>query len=88
MPRGIRYSAEQMDQILKECEKSKQSEVARKFGVSEVTISKWRKKFKGMPSQDIKRVKQLEDENARLKKMIANMAIDIDALKEINAKKW
>lgn len=88
MPRGIRISAEIMDKVLQECKTTNQSEVARKFGISEKTISKWRQKFKGMPAQDIKRTKHLEEENARLKRMIANMAIDIEALKEINAKKW
>lgn len=88
MPRGIKYSAEVMDKVLQECKTANQSDVARKFGISEKTISKWRTKFRGMPAQDIKRTKHLEEENARLKRMIANMAIDIEALKEINAKKW
>lgn len=88
MPRGIRHSAEVMDQVLQACKTQKQSDVARKFGISEKTISKWRQKFNGMPSQDIKRTKHLEEENARLKRMIANMAMDIEVLKEINAKKW
>lgn len=88
MPRGIRHSAEVMDKVLKECQTSTQSDVARRHGISEKTISKWRLKFKGQNTSDIKRTKQLEEENARLKRMIANMAIDIEALKEINAKKW
>ena len=88
MPRGIKYSAEKMDQVLQECKTEKASEVARRHGISEKTISKWRQKFKGVPSTDIKKLRQLEEENSRLKRMIANMAIDIDALKEINAKKW
>jgi putative transposase len=88
MPRGIKISAEVMDQVLQECKTTKQSEVSRKYGISEKTISKWRTKFKGMNSPDIKRAKQLEEENSRLKRIIANLMIDNDALKEINAKKW
>lgn len=88
MPRGMRYTAEQMSQILKECDLAKQSEVARKHGICEKTISKWRQKFKGMPTADIKKTRQLEEENSRLKRIIANLMIDNDALKEINAKKW
>ncbi len=88
MPRGIKYSAEQMSQVLKDCQTSNQSEVARRHGISEKTISKWRQKFKGMPTADIKKTRQLEEENSRLKRIIANLLIDNDALKEINAKKW
>ena len=88
MPKGIRFSAEVMDKVLQECKTLNQSEVARKFGISEKTISKWRQKFKGMNTPDIKRAKHLEEENSRLKRIIANLMIDNDALKEINAKKW
>ena len=88
MPRGIKYSAEQMDQVLQACKTANQSEVARKFGISEKTISKLRTKFKGMNTSDIKRAKQLEEENQRLKRIITNLTIDNDILKEINSKKW
>ena len=89
MPRGIRFTAEQMNQVITECNEGKsRSEVSRKYGVSDKTISKWILKFKGQTVSDIRRTKFLEEENARLKRMIANMAIDIDALKEINSKKW
>ena len=89
MPRGHRFSAEQMSQILSECkERGTQMAVARKYGISDKTISLWKAKFKGMDSGDIKRAKQLEEENTRLKRIIANLTIDNDALREINAKKW
>lgn len=89
MPKGKRTSAEQIVQILNECkERGSQSEVARKYGISEKTLSNWKTKFKGMQTPDVKKLKHLEEENSRLKRMIANMAIDIEALKEINAKKW
>jgi putative transposase len=89
MPRGIRYSAEQMNAVINECKAGKtQLEVSRKYGISDKTISKWTQKFKGMQIGDIKRAKQLEDENLRLRRIIANLTIDNDALREINAKKW
>ena len=89
MPKGKRTSAEQIVQILNECkERGSQSEVARKYGISEKTLSNWKTKFKGMQTPDVKKLKHLEEENSRLKRMIANMAIDIEALKELNAKKW
>ncbi len=89
MAKGKRTSAEQIVQILNECkERGSQSEVARKYGISEKTLSNWKTKFKGMHTPDVKKLKHLEEENSRLKRMIANMAIDIEALKEINAKKW
>lgn len=89
MPRGIKYSAEQMNQVINECKEGKtQLEVARKYGISDKTISKWQQKFKGMPVGDIKKVKQLEEELSRAKKVIANITMENDALREINAKKW
>jgi putative transposase len=89
MPKGKRFSAEQMVQIINECqERGSQSEVARKYGISDKTISNWKTKFKSMNVADVKKLKHLEDENSRLKRMIANMAMDIEVLKEINAKKW
>lgn len=89
MSRGTKFSAEQMVQIMNECkERGTQVEVARKYGISDKTISNWKQKFKNMQVSDVKKLKHLEDENSRLKRMIANMAIDIEALKEINAKKW
>lgn len=89
MAKGQRFSAEQMVQIINECKShGSQSEVARKYGISGKTISNWKTKFKNMNVSDVKKLKHLEDENSRLKRMIANMAMDIEVLKEINAKKW
>lgn len=89
MPKGQRFSAEQMVQIIDECkERGTQMGIARKYGISDKTISNWKQKFKNMKVGDVRKLKQLEDENSRLKRLVANMAIDIDALKELNAKKW
>lgn len=83
-----KFSVEQMVQILEECKTTRTHEVARKYGVSAKTISNWRVKFGNMQSDDVKRLKQLEEENNRLKRLVARQAYDIECLKEINAKKW
>ena len=59
-------------------------EVARELGISEATFHRWRNRYGGMSSQEAKRLKELEKENARLKKLVAEQALDIDILKEVN----
>ena len=87
--KGKRYSEEQMVRILKEVEKGKPvADVCREHGVSEQSVYRWRTKFGGMDVSDVQRLKQLEDENGRLKKLVADQALDIQLLKEINSKKW
>ena len=82
-----KLSAEQMSVIVQELESGRSAqELARANGISDKTIYTWRKKFKGMKSEDIRKLKFFENENARLKRIIANLTIDIDALREINAK--
>ena len=77
-----------MVKILREADKSPVTEVAKKHGVSEVTIYAWRKRFGELEAADVKRLRQLEAENARLKKVLAEKVMDIEILKEVNAKKW
>lgn len=87
--KGKRYSEEQIVRILKEVEKGKPvSDVCREHGVSEQSVYRWRTKFGGLEVSDVQRLKQLEDENGRLKKLVADQALDIQLLKEINSKKW
>ena len=87
--KGKRYSEEQIVRILKEVEKGKPvADVCREHGVSEQSVYGWRTKFGGMDVSDVQRLKQLEDENGRLKKLVADQALDIQLLKEINSKKW
>ena len=62
--------------------------VAKKFGVSDVTIYAWRKRFGQLEAVDVKRLRQLEHENGRLKKLLAERDLDIEILKEVAAKKW
>ena len=64
------------------------AEASKKHKVSEATIYAWRKHFGQMEAADVKRLKTLEVENARLKKLLAERDLDIEVLKEINAKKW
>jgi putative transposase len=83
-----RFTEEQMVKILREADKTPVSEVAKKHGVSDVTIYAWRKRFGQLEPVDVKRLRQLETENARLKKVLAERVMDIEILKEVAAKKW
>ncbi|MCA9411037.1 MAG: transposase [Candidatus Omnitrophica bacterium] len=84
-----RYSEEQIIKILKEVESGTSvREVSRREGVTEPTIYRWRSRYGGLSESELRRLRELEAENARLKKIVAQQAIDIDALKEINSKKW
>jgi len=77
-----------MVKILREADKTPVSEVAKKHGVSDVTIYAWRKRFGQLEAVDVKRLRQLETENGRLKKLLAERIMDIEILKEVAAKKW
>jgi putative transposase len=83
-----RFSEEQMVKILREADKAPVAEVAKKHGVSDVTIYAWRKRFGQLEVVDVKRLRQLEQENGRLKKLLAERVMDIEILKEVAAKKW
>ena len=63
-------------------------EVARKLGISEATFPRWRNQYGGMKADAMKRLKELESENARLKKIVAEQAVDIDILKEASRKNF
>jgi len=83
-----RFSEEQMVKILREADKAPVSEVAKRHGVSDVTIYAWRKRFGQLEAVDVKRLRALEAENARLKKVLAEKVMDIEILKDVAAKKW
>ena len=64
------------------------ADVCRKHGISEATFYKWKAKFGGLEVSDAKRLKSLEDENGKLKKLLAEAMLDIAVLKDINSRKW
>ena len=84
-----RYKEEQIIAVLKEVDAgAKLQDVVRRLGVSEQTYYRWKAKFGGMEVSDAKKLKALEDENRRLKQMVADQALDIQALKAVVSKKW
>lgn len=83
-----RFSEEQMVSILREADRSSVAEVARKHKVSEQTIYTWRRTYGVLEPADVKRLRALESENAKLKRMLAEREMAIDTLKEINRRKW
>lgn len=84
-----RFTEEQIIGVLKEQEAgAKCADLARKHGISEATLYNWKAKCGGMDVSDAKRLKALEDENAKLKKLLAEQMLDVAALRELLAKKW
>lgn len=86
--RKSRFTDEQMVKMLREADRTSVAEVAKKHGVSEQTLYLWRKKFGGMEAGDTKRLRGLEHENNRLKKLLAESQLTIEIMKEVAAKKW
>ena len=82
-----RFSEEQMVKILREADKAPVSEVAKKNGVSDVTIYAWRKRFGQLEAVDVKRLRHLEQENGRLKKLVAELTLDKQILQDVLSKK-
>lgn len=87
MKRG-RFSDEQIVRILREADKEPVSEVAKRHSVSEPTIYAWRKKFGDMETNEVARLKAMEAENTRLRKLLVDRDLEIEVMKEINRKKW
>jgi putative transposase len=83
-----RFSEEQMVKILREADTTSVAEVAKKHGISDQTIYLWRKRFGKLEPVDVKRLRQIEAENAKLKKLLAERDLEIDVMKEVAAKKW
>ena len=84
-----RFSEEQIIGVLREQEAgAKAGDVARKHGISEATLYNWKAKYGGMDVSDARRLKALEDENAKLKKLLADQMLEASALREPLSKKW
>ena len=83
-----RFTEEQMVAILREADKAPVPEVARKHKVSAQAIYTWRRRFGQLQPADVKRLRSLELENSKLKKLIAERDLEIDTMKEINRRKW
>jgi len=86
--RKSRFSDEQMVAILREADRDPIADVAKRHGISQQSIYIWKRRFGALQSDDVRRLKQLESENARLKKLVAERDLEIEVMKEINAKKW
>ena len=86
--RKSRFSDEQMVAILREADRTTVTASAKKNKVSEQTIYAWRKQFGQLEPTDVKVLKALSAENAKLKKLLAERDLEIEVMKEINRKKW
>ncbi len=83
-----RFTDEQIVAALREAEATTVVAAARKYGVAEQTMYRWRQRFAGMEVSDLRELKRLRDENSRLKKLLAERDLEVEVMKEIQAKKW
>lgn len=84
-----RFTEEQIISILKEQEQGlKVAEICRKHGIADQTFHNWKKKYGGLTVNELRRMRELEQENSRLKRAVADLTLDNQILKDINSKKW
>jgi putative transposase len=87
--KGKRFTEEQIIAVLKETEAgAKVMDVCRKYGISDATYYNWKAKYHGLEISELKRLRQLDDENKRLKHIVADQALDIQALKHVLSRKY
>jgi putative transposase len=83
------FTEEQIISILKEQDQGlKVAEICRKHGIADQTFHNWKKKYGGLTEDELRKLRQLEQENSRLKRLVADQALDIQILKDVNSKKW
>lgn len=86
---GKRYTEEQIIRILDEFKNGKSAEeICRMYGVAQSTLYRWKNQYGEMDRDELSRLRELEEENRRLKKIVAQQVLDIDALKDLLTKKW
>lgn len=86
---GKRYAPEQIAKILQEVDAGKAiDDICREYGVSKGTYYNWKSRYGGMDVAEVQKMKQLEAENARLKRLVADLSLDNMLLKDLNSKKW
>lgn len=84
----IRFTEQQMVRILREADVTPVVEVAKKHGISDQKIYLWRKRFGKLEAVDVKRLRHLEQENTKLKKLVAERDLEIEVMREVARKKW
>lgn len=85
----MKHSESKIVHALKEHEQGKSaSDICRELGIHKATFYNWRKRYSGLESQDLRKLKELEEENRKLKQMYADLALDNKVLKDIVSKKW
>ena len=89
MPKGKKHKPEQIVAILRRVDQGETAEsVCRNVNISEATLYRWKQQYGAMEIDEVKELKALREENARLKRLVADQALNIQVLKEVNAKKW
>jgi putative transposase len=89
MPKGKKHKPEQIVAILRRVDQGETAEsVCRNVNISEATLYRWKQQYGAMELDEVKELKALREENARLKRLVADQALNIQVLKEVNAKKW
>jgi len=84
-----RFTEEQIVKVLKRIESGEKArDIARDLGVHELTIGAWKRKYSGLEVNDLRELKTLKEENSRLKRLVADLSLDNQILKDVNSKKW
>jgi putative transposase len=89
MPKGKKHTPEQIVAILRRIDGGESAQaVSREVNISEATLHRWKQQYGAMEIDELKELKALRDENARLKRIVADQVLNIQVLKEVNSKKW